>query len=416
MVGMKDTFEEPAMPTPGFEGFEKRLEVEFFPAAARSLRSLSRDQIDSFLNVAECTIVSQLSNGHFDSYVLSESSLFIYPHRIVIKTCGTTRLLKALPKLLAVAASIGLARVVRCKYTRGSFLFPEVQPFPHHNFDEEVRTLDEHFGSLHSSKHVVMGDDRQKWHVYVASESKSDRAGEAVSKSSNTIYTLEVCMTELDKSVARSFFKSASIVTGEDMTRASGINSILPRSQICDFAFDPCGYSMNGLENGAHSTIHITPEDGFSYASFECMGYDPAKTGLNALIDRVVRCFKPGFFSVCVHAAPPVSTDSVTSPLKSTGSTWDKAISAPVAYACSGSHKEELPGGSAVVYHTFQLAKRFECGPTQVIALADDEEEVAADSLNTQDEAGANAYKTDKLRRPTETKVAMLQPVKARRG
>jgi len=34
---------------------------------------------------------------------------------------------------------------------------------------------------------------------------------------------------------------------------------------------------MNGVEGGAFSTIHITPEDGFSYASLELCGY-PAHT------------------------------------------------------------------------------------------------------------------------------------------
>lgn len=33
--------------------------------------------------------------------------------------------------------------------------------------------------------------------------------------------------------------------------------------------FEPCGYSMNGMDGAQASTIHITPETGFSYASVE---------------------------------------------------------------------------------------------------------------------------------------------------
>ena len=91
------------MAATGFEGYEKRLEVSFFTPSGfadpegQGLRILSRSQINSVLDAAQCTIVDQLSNEAFDSYVLSESSLFVYPYSIVIKTCGTTKLLKSIP-------------------------------------------------------------------------------------------------------------------------------------------------------------------------------------------------------------------------------------------------------------------------------------------------------------------------------
>ena len=75
---------------------------------------------------ATCCIVSRTSNAHFDAYVLSESSLFVYADRLVLKTCGTTRLLDAVPALLGLAAGLAL-EARRCKYSRASFLFPEHQ-------------------------------------------------------------------------------------------------------------------------------------------------------------------------------------------------------------------------------------------------------------------------------------------------
>ncbi|KAF3785575.1 hypothetical protein EJ110_NYTH27446 [Nymphaea thermarum] len=82
----------------GFEGYEKRLEIVFckpsiFPEG-KGLRALSRPQIDELLSAAECTIVDNLSNSVMDSYVLSESSLFIHPYKIIMKTCGNTKLLR----------------------------------------------------------------------------------------------------------------------------------------------------------------------------------------------------------------------------------------------------------------------------------------------------------------------------------
>lgn len=107
----------------GFEGFEKRLEISFSNPPILSdpnglgLRGLTRAQIDSILYPAACTIVSQLRNSELDSYVLSESSLFVYPLKIILKTCGTTKLLFSIEPILKLANSAGLT-VSRVLYSR----------------------------------------------------------------------------------------------------------------------------------------------------------------------------------------------------------------------------------------------------------------------------------------------------------
>ena len=113
-------------PSPVFEGSEKRLEVDFFPANGRGLRTINRNQLDQLLEHAGCCIVSDRHNEQFDAYVLSESSLFVFPNKLVLKTCGTTRILYAVPLLLELAASTGRSPK-RCKYSRASFLFPHHQ-------------------------------------------------------------------------------------------------------------------------------------------------------------------------------------------------------------------------------------------------------------------------------------------------
>ncbi|KAL8211020.1 hypothetical protein R6Q57_005457 [Mikania cordata] len=284
----------------GFEGFEKRLEISFSNPAnpsGRDLRSLSRNQLDEFLAPAECTIVSLLSNALLDSYVLSESSLFVYPYKIIIKTCGTTKLLLSIPPILKLAGELSLS-VKSVRYTRGSFIFPGAQVFPHRSFTEEVMVLDSHFRRLGlGSNAYVMGgaDNDQKWHVYSASIESAESVTPAA-----PIYTLEMCMTGLRQMNASVFFKSESS-SAAVMTEDSGIRNILPESQICDFDFDPCGYSMNAIEGYAISTIHVTPEDGFSYASFETSGYDFKSMDLTTLVERVLVCFQPNEFSLALH-------------------------------------------------------------------------------------------------------------------
>ncbi|GAB2299878.1 hypothetical protein Dimus_033928 [Dionaea muscipula] len=322
----------------GFEGYEKRLEISFFSSTdpeekLKGLRSLSKDQLDKILKPAECTIVDSLSNDFVDSYILSESSLFVYPSKIIIKTCGTTKLLFSIPPILEAAEALFLT-VESVRYTRGSFLFPGAQTFPHRSFSEEVTVLDRYFANLGSgSRAFEMGniDEAQKWHVYLASARQQQQ-----------LCTLEMCMTGLDKERASLFYKENSSCAAE-MTEFSGIRKILPGSMICDFDFDPCGYSMNAIEGEAVSTIHVTPEDGFSYASFEAVGYDPEDMDFNKLIGRVLACFQPAEFSVAILRAGPGKDMEVASllPLFAGG------------YSVEERSYEGLEDGRSIMFHQF---------------------------------------------------------------
>lgn len=324
----------------GFEGYEKRLELSFYEPSifldpeGKGLRSLSRAQLDEILQPAECTIVSTLSNEHVDSYVLSESSLFVYPYKIIIKTCGTTKLLCSIPPILKLAETLSLA-VRSVRYSRGSFIFPGAQPFPHRSFVEEVAILDSYFGKLGSgSKAYVMGNPQepQKWHVYSASAETAS--------SVDPVYTLEMCMTGLDKEKTSVFYKAQS-TSAALMTIDSGIRKILPDSEICDFDFDPCGYSMNAVEGAAVSTIHVTPEDGFSYASFETVGYDLKDVNFDQLIVRVLACFQPREFSITVHADVAC------------GSLEENCSPDVKGYRCRERRYKELGAGGSIVFHKF---------------------------------------------------------------
>lgn len=247
----------------GFEGYEKRFEISFsepgifVDVGGRGLRSLSKTQLDEIIMPAQCTIVSSLSNDQVDSYIISESTFFVYPYKMILKTCGITKLLLSIPPILKRTDTQKL--IVRSvRYTRGSFRFPGAQPFPHRSFCKEVAILDNHFHNLGmSSEAYVMSDsdEHEKWHIYSASTESEDILG--------PLYTLEMCMTSLDPKKASVFYKkelSSAAIT----TEVSGISKILLDSEICDFNFEPCGYSMNAIEGDAVSTIHVTPEDGFS--------------------------------------------------------------------------------------------------------------------------------------------------------
>jgi S-adenosylmethionine decarboxylase proenzyme len=134
----------PVLPNPVFEGSEKRVEIDFFlsrNSPANGLRALTRAQLDELMTLAACTIVSSRTNDKLDAYVLSESSLFIYPTKWVLKTCGTTKLLNAVPRLLEMAEELDM-EPRRCKYSRASFLFPEQQVCMDGDFRQQLRCLE----------------------------------------------------------------------------------------------------------------------------------------------------------------------------------------------------------------------------------------------------------------------------------
>lgn len=337
------------MAVSGFEGFEKRLELHFFGDDPKNvglgLRLLDFESLDEHvLQAVQCTVVSAVANHYFDAYVLSESSLFVYPTKIILKTCGTTQLLKSVAPLLRHASSLGLT-LTSCRYTRGNFIFPGAQPFPHDTFQNEVVYLEDSLPhTLCYRKASVMPSKTpsHSWHVFSAST-------EAASYPFNgdVMYTIEICMTELDRDLARSFFQRPGDgkngdTAGKEMTEITGIGEINPGALICDFAFDPCGYSMNGIDGDRHSTIHVTPEDGFSYASFECVGsvYDDCDDVVRVL-KRVFKVFRPATMSVSTTCA--------------SHEVWTRVAGAlePLGMKCRSCALDEFPAAGNVAYQTF---------------------------------------------------------------
>lgn len=73
--------------------------------------------------------------------------MFVWPHKLILKTCGTTTLLLGLEAILRLAHSVGFTKGVwRAFYSRKSFMFPEAQKGPHRDWKEEMSVLDKHFG------------------------------------------------------------------------------------------------------------------------------------------------------------------------------------------------------------------------------------------------------------------------------
>jgi len=280
--------EAKAVTVTGFEGPEKRLEIDFKRSIDRpeGLRSYSKEQWQEMLNLASCTIISHSWNEYFDAYVLSESSLFVFPFKLMIKTCGTTTLLKTIPKLLEYAEAINL-EVELVMYSRKNFLFPQNQVYPHTDWHVELDYLDQYFDG---SSYVLGPLTQHHWYLYLADYS------ECSAEETTKEQTIEIMMHNLDRSAALNFYRKEETC---DRDKFPGVAELIPGQITDEFNFTPCGYSMNGLQDSTYSTIHVTPEPHCSYASFET---NLAVPSYRQVIANVFDIFKPGTVTLALYS------------------------------------------------------------------------------------------------------------------
>ena len=336
------------------------------------------------MTAAECLIVSARAAPSFDAYVLSESSLFVYESKVVLKTCGTTKLLEAIPVFLAEAAVLGMAPR-RVKYTRSTFDRPEEQPLEG-CFARETAFLERLFGALgpDGGNAFVLGSATKgvQWHVYVADDDTTPNAehapgntspeeasphrgegsecstqeadGECVvgsretrvaarrAKAPEPTVSLEVCMTDLCETHAKHFVRDQSFVSSRATTEASGIAGVFPNMDVDDYVFEPCGYSMNGLCGDEYSTVHITPEAGFSYCSVEHSNVPVSVADPEAYARKVAKTFNPGRFSLAVSTDAPLAA----------AADIRRVPSLPGYRRVQASHQEIDASGGAVSFYT----------------------------------------------------------------
>jgi len=270
-----------------FEGTEKRIEISF-KITRLDLFSVPIDEIKSrVLKKISCAVIGEMERDEVRAYLLSESSLFVFRDKILLKTCGLTTLLYGVPELIdLVREFIGESAIEYVLYSRRNFKFPDEQKTPHSSWGEEVSFLKEMFPDG-VSKTIGVEDT---FHVFLADmrDKNCDRQ----------INFTEVAMRNLDPDVMKYFFMSEDSSSDKSFY-GSGMNSIIPDGSEHDgFQFEPCGFSSNSLKEKNYYTIHITPESSFSYVSFETND----QSDKIEMYDAVVGFFKPGEYGLTLIA------------------------------------------------------------------------------------------------------------------
>ncbi|KAK3847993.1 MAG: adenosylmethionine decarboxylase [Linnemannia gamsii] len=316
-----------------FEGPEKLLEIHFSPRMQDvqhirtpcnngtpfshgegddqeeeryGLRIIPKAVWEEMLDIVQCKVLHSTHNHpSVDAYVLSESSFFVFPHKLILKTCGTTTLLMALPKILELAQNWCVF------YSRKKFLFPEKQVHVHREWKDEVEFLDRHFNN--GSAYTIGKVNGDHWCLYVTApfhgyparvtrgqqqqdekNNKQDTAMEnfqeesddttqgglfgirptrPLSRSSTATttdesesegttieedeesydQTIEILMTDLNPKAMHKFYHHADknqpsgSEGGQWVDQQSGLAALFPEAEIDSFLFQPCGYSCNAL-------------------------------------------------------------------------------------------------------------------------------------------------------------------------
>lgn len=226
------------------------------------------------LDLVNCKVLSVVSSDHLDAYLLSESSMFVFPHKLILKTCGTTTLLSGLPKMLEIAAQsagfpynewgrmnglLAAATPYRVFYSRKNFLYPDKQRGPHRSWRDEVRFLDGMF--IGGSAYMVGKMNGEHWYLYITGPDTrsttpspewehhgktrvdarlSESPADAISSHFDSMRTqavedetLEVLMTDLDPENAKQFYLDhASAVAADKLSqlrsRAHQVDNVSP--------------------------------------------------------------------------------------------------------------------------------------------------------------------------------------------
>ncbi len=278
------------MSNPFFEGTEKKVEL-VVSGAVPGLRGLGHGRWREIVEAARANVLSCMTTEHCDAYLLSESSLFVFERKMLMITCGQTCLVDAVAELLQDVSAEDVDFLV---FERKNEVFPHRQPT---SFHEDAMALNK----LLPGKAMRFGEEEEHHlHLYHLDRPQDGEPGDV---------TMEVLMYELDREAA-ALFDAQRGGDRAGAVRTEAMRRILPGFRVEEHLFQPSGYSLNGIHGKHYATIHVTPQEHGSYASFETnfpFGKDPSEL-CRVLLD----VFRPRAFDLVLFDqgeatfAPPV--------------------------------------------------------------------------------------------------------------
>ncbi len=258
-----------------FEGAEKKVEI-VVSEDCWPLTNRPREYWVELVHACGATILSEVENQDAKAFLLSESSLFVWKDRVLMLTCGQTRLVES---VLLFLKKFGTENIESIVFQRKNEYRSRLQPSDFRDDVEKIRTLVDgvalRFGKIHGHYNLLFYLNR---HFH---PSEADT-------------TTEFFMYDISASSGK--FLTQSGLRAQDIRSYFKLENIFEDFIIDDFAFQPYGYSLNAIKDDLYYTIHVTPQETSPYVSFETnirMGFIIEK-----ILHHFIDIFEPGSFDV----------------------------------------------------------------------------------------------------------------------
>jgi len=250
-----------------FEGSEKKAEIIINAQKISLLDDLADNFWKMLVQRCNAQILSVIENDDCKAFLLSESSLFVWRDRLLILTCGNTRLVHSVEFFIQ---HIGMHKIQQITYQRKNEYFAHAQLS---SFGDDIALLRQsvkgkafRFGELDGHHNYIFHQDN---HFQVGAEDKSYEliAYQISQQASEKLTTVGLTSNEI-----RKFLQLDRLLSGFILD---------------DFVFEPFGYSINAIKGMQYLTIHITPQANSSYVSIQ------ANINLIALAPEILTILAP---------------------------------------------------------------------------------------------------------------------------
>lgn len=224
-----------------YEGSEKRLEI----TCTLNLFELNHHFWAEMVEQAGAYIISEIKNEEVKAFLLSESSLFIWKHRLLLITCGETYLLQA---ALFFQKKVHRHEITSLLFQRHQALNPERQKTSFQQdslqLQQHLTGVSQHWNANYCGDIFLFGNNQQP-------------------VSTKNIFMLHGLTSPFFDELQSG--KVATVRVAEKLQ----LTKYFHRFTIDQYSFEPKGYSLNAISDEHYFTLHITPEKLSSYLSFE---------------------------------------------------------------------------------------------------------------------------------------------------